>query len=68
MEVDDDVRDVERVLAGDVDAFAGIVRRWQGPLVNLASCLPTAVYRAGGARRASRPGCTRSRSTTIGPS
>lgn len=28
--------DVRRVLAGDPDAFAGIVRRWQGPLVNLA--------------------------------
>jgi RNA polymerase sigma-70 factor, ECF subfamily len=28
--------DVERVLAGDVRAFEGIVRRWQGPLVNLA--------------------------------
>ena len=27
---------VERVLAGDVDAFDGIVRRWQGPLVNMA--------------------------------
>lgn len=28
--------DVERVQAGDVSAFEGIVRRWQGPLVNLA--------------------------------
>ncbi|MCU0231813.1 MAG: sigma-70 family RNA polymerase sigma factor [Acidobacteria bacterium] len=28
--------DVRRVLDGDVEAFAGIVRRWQGPLVNLA--------------------------------
>ena len=28
--------DVERVLAGDVNAFEGIVRRWQGPLVNMA--------------------------------
>jgi len=27
---------VERVLAGDVQAFEGIVRRWQGPLVNMA--------------------------------
>ena len=27
---------MERVLAGDIDAFEGIVRRWQGPLVNLA--------------------------------
>lgn len=28
--------DVARVLAGNSDAFEGIVRRWQGPLVNLA--------------------------------
>jgi RNA polymerase sigma-70 factor, ECF subfamily len=27
---------VERVLAGDVEAFAGIVQRWERPLVNLA--------------------------------
>src|SRR5215212_98306 len=33
---DDDVADVQRVLAGDVDAFGGIVRRWQGRLVSLA--------------------------------
>jgi RNA polymerase sigma-70 factor, ECF subfamily len=32
----DDQADVERVLAGDISAFAGIVQRWQGPLVNLA--------------------------------
>lgn len=32
----DDLADVDRVLAGDVQAFAGIVRRWQGPLVNMA--------------------------------
>jgi len=32
----DDQADVERVLAGDISAFEGIVRRWQGPLVNLA--------------------------------
>ncbi len=32
----EDDEDVARVLGGDVDAFAGIVRRWQGPLVNLA--------------------------------
>jgi RNA polymerase sigma-70 factor (ECF subfamily) len=32
----EDNADVERVLAGEIDAFAGIVRRWQGPLVNLA--------------------------------
>jgi RNA polymerase sigma-70 factor, ECF subfamily len=32
----DDLADVKRVLAGDVRAFEGIVRRWQGPLVNMA--------------------------------
>ncbi len=32
----EDLADVERVLAGDVAAFEGIVRRWQGPLVNMA--------------------------------
>jgi RNA polymerase sigma-70 factor (ECF subfamily) len=32
----EDLADVERVLAGDVEAFEGIVRRWQGPLVNMA--------------------------------
>jgi RNA polymerase sigma-70 factor, ECF subfamily len=32
----DDQADVERVLAGDVSAFEGIVRRWQSPLINLA--------------------------------
>jgi RNA polymerase sigma-70 factor (ECF subfamily) len=32
----DDQSDVERVLAGDISAFEGIVRRWQSPLVNLA--------------------------------
>ena len=31
-----DLADVERVLAGEVEAFAGIVQRWQGPLVNMA--------------------------------
>ena len=31
-----DVADVERVLAGDARAFEAIVRRWQGPLVNMA--------------------------------
>jgi RNA polymerase sigma-70 factor (ECF subfamily) len=31
-----DLADVARVLAGDVAAFEGIVRRWQGPLVNMA--------------------------------
>ena len=33
---DRDCEDVDRVLAGDVNAFEGIVRRWQGPLVNMA--------------------------------
>lgn len=33
---DADLTDVDRVLAGDVNAFEGIVRRWQGPLVNMA--------------------------------
>ncbi|MGB9205499.1 MAG: sigma-70 family RNA polymerase sigma factor [Terriglobales bacterium] len=36
MSASDDQSDVERVLAGDVSAFEGIVRRWQGPLINLA--------------------------------
>src|SRR6202789_3561541 len=27
---------VDRVLAGDLQAFAGIVHRWQGPLINMA--------------------------------
>lgn len=31
-----DLIDVERVLQGDTNAFESIVRRWQGPLVNLA--------------------------------
>jgi RNA polymerase sigma-70 factor (ECF subfamily) len=34
--VNEDQADAERVLAGDVSAFDGIVRRWQAPLVNLA--------------------------------
>ncbi len=33
---DDDAAIVRRVLAGDVDAFEGVVSRWQGPLVNMA--------------------------------
>ena len=33
---DEDAADVRRVLAGDVAAFDGIVRRWQGRLLNLA--------------------------------
>jgi RNA polymerase sigma-70 factor (ECF subfamily) len=32
----EDLSAVERVLAGEVQAFEGIVRRWQGPLVNMA--------------------------------
>ena len=32
----EDLADVSRVLAGDAQAFEGIVRRWQGPLVNMA--------------------------------
>lgn len=32
----EDRQDAARVLAGDANAFDGIVRRWQGPLVNLA--------------------------------
>ena len=31
-----DLRDVALVLDGDVQAFEGIVRRWQGPMVNMA--------------------------------
>ncbi|NKB89098.1 MAG: sigma-70 family RNA polymerase sigma factor [Acidobacteria bacterium] len=33
---EDDAVAVNRVLAGDAEAFDGIVARWQGPLVNLA--------------------------------
>jgi RNA polymerase sigma-70 factor (ECF subfamily) len=33
---DPDLADVTRILAGDIEAFEGIVRRWQGPLVNMA--------------------------------
>ncbi len=32
----DDERTVDRVLAGDIDAFEEIVVRWQAPLLNLA--------------------------------
>lgn len=35
MSADDQVA-VEKVLAGDASAFEDIVRRWQGPIVNLA--------------------------------
>ncbi len=31
-----DLAAVDRVLAGDTEAFEDIVRRWQGPLVNMA--------------------------------
>jgi RNA polymerase sigma-70 factor (ECF subfamily) len=31
-----DLADVARVLSGDVQAFEGIVRRWQSPLINMA--------------------------------
>jgi len=34
--VSEDQADIEKVLAGDVSAFEGIVRRWQGPLISLA--------------------------------
>ncbi len=33
---EEDLADVARVLAGDAQAFEGIVRRWQGPLINMA--------------------------------
>lgn len=36
MSASEDQADVQRVLAGDASAFEGIVRRWQGPLINLA--------------------------------
>ena len=36
MSEEQDAADSGRVLAGDVEAFARIVRRWQGPLVTLA--------------------------------
>jgi RNA polymerase sigma-70 factor (ECF subfamily) len=35
-QADLDRADAEKVLAGDVAAFESIVRRWQGPLINLA--------------------------------
>lgn len=34
--IDSDLECVTRVLAGDMSAFETIVRRWQGPLVNMA--------------------------------
>lgn len=36
MSASEDQADVASVLGGDVSTFEGIVRRWQGPLVNLA--------------------------------
>jgi RNA polymerase sigma-70 factor (ECF subfamily) len=33
---EEDREDAARVIAGDTRAFEGIVRRWQGPLINLA--------------------------------
>ncbi len=36
MTASDDVTDVEKVLAGETEAFEMIVRRWQKPLINLA--------------------------------
>jgi RNA polymerase sigma-70 factor (ECF subfamily) len=36
MSEEQDAESASRVLAGDTEAFAGIVRRWQGPLVTLA--------------------------------
>ncbi len=33
---EEDLADVARVLAGEAQAFEGIVRRWQGPLINMA--------------------------------
>lgn len=36
MSQDQDTNDVRKVRAGDTEAFAGIVSRWQGPLVTLA--------------------------------
>lgn len=36
MSASDDEANVERVLAGDISAYEGIVVRWQSPLINLA--------------------------------
>ena len=35
-DVGEDGRNVDLVLAGDTAAFAGLVQRWQGPLINMA--------------------------------
>ena len=53
----EDLADVSRVLAGDVAAFEGIVRRWQTPLVNMA----WRYCRDRGARRRAGPGGLRPR-------
>ncbi len=36
MSAAEDQAAVEKILAGDLSAFEGLVRRWQGPIVNLA--------------------------------
>ncbi len=36
MSAADDEADIEQVLAGNIAAFEGIVKRWQNPLINLA--------------------------------
>jgi RNA polymerase sigma-70 factor (ECF subfamily) len=36
LSADADQADIDKVLAGDIAAFENIVRRWQGPLINLA--------------------------------
>ena len=36
MGAQEDQADVDRVLGGDTSAFEAIVRRWEGPLINLA--------------------------------
>lgn len=36
MSAAEDRADIDKVLLGDASAFEGVVRRWQGPLINLA--------------------------------
>lgn len=36
MSAGEDQADIEKILSGDHSAFEGIVRRWQGPMINLA--------------------------------
>lgn len=36
MSASEDQADIEEVLSGNSSAFEGIVRRWQGPMINLA--------------------------------